>query len=325
MTGRTDAPPTTAPAAEVRDLSFAYVSPDGEDHVALDGLTLEVPSGAVFGLLGPNGSGKSTLLSLLAGLRRPAAGDVRVLGRPPSAPLRARIGLLFQETSLDPLMTPRETLWLHGRLFGLGGRALRDGIGQRLEGVGLSDRANALISTLSGGMKRRLELARVLLTSPQLILLDEPTTGLDPDAEAALWTHLLEANRDGASIILATNKVHEAEKHCHRVAFIHRGRLARQGTPAELKSVLKHDSVWVEWPTLPPAMVNEIAAWEGVGKLTWAQPTLHATVDAASAFVPRLFQTAGDGIRAVRIRESTLEDAYFDIVGASLIAEDEPR
>jgi ABC-type multidrug transport system ATPase subunit len=318
MTGRTAAPPTTAPAADVRNLSFAYVSPGGEDRVALDGLTLEVPSGAVFGLLGPNGSGKSTLLSLLAGLRQPAAGDVRVLGRPPSAPLRARIGLLFQETSLDPLMTPRETLWLHGRLFGLGGRALRDGIDQRLEGVGLSDRANAPISTLSGGMKRRLELARVLLPRPELILLDEPTTGLDPDAEVALWTHLRRANEDGTTIVLATNKVHEADEHCHRVAFLHHGRLAAQGTPAELRAGLRRDAVWVEWPEFPSALADEIAAWEGVGRLTWVRPTLHATVDAASAFVPRLFQAAGDGIRAVRIRESTLEDAYFYIVGASL-------
>ncbi|KKK92208.1 hypothetical protein LCGC14_2705240, partial [marine sediment metagenome] len=184
--------------------------------------------------------------------------------------------------------------------------------------VGLADRADSLVSTLSGGMKRRLELARVLLPSPRLILLDEPTTGLDPDAEAALWARLHQANEDGATIILATNKVQEADKHCGSVAFLHRGRLAAQGTPADLKAGLKRDAVWVEWPDFPPALTEEIAAWEGVGKFTWSHPILHATVDAASAFVPRLFKAAGDGIRAVRIRESTLEDAYFDIVGASL-------
>ncbi len=313
MSTQTAAPPATDLAVRVQDLSFAYA-----ERRALDSLALQVPSGAVFGLLGPNGSGKSTLLSLLAGLQVPSAGDLRVLGQPPSAALRARIGILFQETSLDPLMTPRETLWLHGRLYGLGGHALRDRIDRLLEGVGLSERADSLVSTLSGGMKRRLELARVLLPAPQLILLDEPTTGLDPDAEAALWAHLRQANRDGATIILATNKVQEADEHCHQVAFIRHGRLAAQGAPAELKAALKRDAVWVEWPDFPPALADEIAAWDGVGKLTWAPPTLHATVDAASAFVPRLFQTAGDGIRAVRIRESTLGDAYFDIVGASL-------
>jgi len=324
----TAAPPATNPAAQVQRLSFAYDArtapsaglPAGRHGLgqALDGLTLDVPSGAVFGLLGPNGSGKSTLLSLLVGLRQPSAGEVRVLGQPPSAAIRARIGLLFQETSLDPLMTLRETLWLHGRLYGLGGHTLRTTIEQLLESVGLADRADSLVSTLSGGMKRRLELARVLLPSPQLILLDEPTSGLDPDAEAALWTRLHQANQTGATIILATNNVHEADKHCQQVAFIHRGRLATQGTPAELKAGLKRDAVWVEWPDLPPALADEIAAWEGVGKLTWAHPTLHVTVDAASAFVPRLFQAAEDGIRAIRIRESTLEDAYFDIVGVSL-------
>jgi ABC-type multidrug transport system ATPase subunit len=215
-------------------------------------------------------------------------------------------------------MTPGETLWLHGRLYGLGGRALHERIAALLESVGLAERAGSFVSTLSGGMKRRLELARVLLPAPELILLDEPTTGLDPDAEAALWARLLEANRAGATIVLATNKVNEAERHCDRVAFIHRGRLAAEGAPAALKAGLKRDAVWVEWPDFTPALAEEIGAWEGVGKLTCAHPTLHATVDAASAFVPRLFQAAGDGIRAVRIRESTLEDAYFDIVGASL-------
>ena len=342
MTARTAAPPTTDLAAQVRDLSFVYAPPGGEQRLApstlrqgsgqalsgqaLDGLSLDIPSGSVFGLLGPNGSGKSTLLSLLAGLRRPSSGTVLVLGRTPSHALRARIGLLFQETSLDPLMTPRETLWLQGRLFGLSASdGLRTRIDQLLEGVGLSERADALVSTLSGGMKRRLELARTLLPSPRLILLDEPTTGLDPDAVAALWAQLHKANDGGATIVLASNKVQEADAHCHGVAFLHHGRLAAQGAPAALRAGLKRDAVWVEWPDFPTALADDIAAWEGVGNLTWADPTLHVTVDAASAFIPRLFQAApggGDGIRAVRIRESTLEDAYFDIVGASLSDED---
>jgi ABC-2 type transport system ATP-binding protein len=317
----TAAPPATdSPAARTDGVSFAY----GERQ-ALDGLTLAVPAGSVFGLLGPNGSGKSTLLSLLAGLREPASGEVRVLGEAPSPALRARIGLLFQETSLDRLMTARETLWLHGRLYGLGGGSLRERIDSALDEVGLAERADSLVATLSGGMKRRLELARVLLPAPRLILLDEPTTGLDPDAEAAIWSRLRAANSEGATVVVATNKVREAEANCDRVAFLHRGRLAARGTPAELKAALRRDAVWVEWPEFPPALADEIAAWEGVGRLTWSPPVLHATVDAASVFVPRLFGTAGDGIRAVRIRESTLEDAYFDIVGAALSGEEAER
>lgn len=324
MATHTATPPGTHAAVAVRDVSFAYADPStgSGQAVALDGLTLDVPVGSVLGLLGPNGSGKSTLLSLLAGLRAPSSGEVRVLDEAPSSALRARTGILFQESCLDPLMTARETLWLSGRLYGLAGPELRRRIDSLLADVGLSERANALVRTLSGGMKRRLELARVLLHSPGLVLLDEPTTGLDPDAEAALWQRLQAANRDGSTIIVATNKVGEADAHCDRVAFLHGGRLAAQGTPSELKAGLRRDAVWVEWPGLTQPLADEIESWEGVGALTWAAPTLHATVDAASTFVPRLFTLAGDGIRTVRVRESTLEDAYFDIVGAALTDEE---
>ena len=314
----TEAPPQAPPAAVAAEgVSFSYA-----DRTALDGLTLSVPSGSLFGLLGPNGSGKSTLLSLLAGLRTPAAGALRVLGESPSPALRARIGLLFQETSLDPLMTARETLWLHGRLYAVGSRGLRQRIEETLATVGLAERARDRVGTLSGGMKRRLELARALLPSPDLLLLDEPTTGLDPDSEQALWSHLLQINGTGVTIILATNKVGEADRQCDTVAFIHQGRLVAQGSPAELKAGLKRDAVWLEG-TFSDALVAQIAAWPDVGKLTWASPLLHATVDSAAGFVPRLFQAAGDSIVSVRLRESTLEDAYFDIVGAA-VAEGAP-
>jgi ABC-2 type transport system ATP-binding protein len=311
------APPSPALAAQVEAVGFAYAAPEGQRPALVD-LSLDVPVGAVFGLLGPNGSGKSTLLSLLAGLRRPSSGRLTVLGGPPSAALRARIGVLFQETCLDPLMTPRETLALCGRLHGLGGYDLRQRIGALLDAVGLADRANALVAALSGGMKRRLELARVLLHSPDLLLLDEPTTGVDPDAEAAVWSLIGDANREGATVIVATNDVLEADRRCDRVAFLHAGRLAASGAPAELKAGLRRDSVLVEWPDLPAPLLDEIAGWEGVGALRWSPPTLHATVDDASTFVPRLFALAGHGVRGVRIRESTLEDAYFDVVGAAI-------
>jgi ABC-2 type transport system ATP-binding protein len=297
-------------AAEAEGVCFAYA-----DRPALDGLSLSVPRGSVFGLLGPNGSGKSTLLSLLAGLRAPGAGTLRVLGEAPSAALRARIGFLFQETSLDPLMTARETLWLHGRLFGVGAAALRRRTGEVLETVGLADRAGSLAGTLSGGMKRRLELARALLPEPELVLLDEPTTGLDPDAQNALWAHLLELRaRAGATVVLATNDVGEADRYCERVAFMHGGRVVAEGTPPELKSGLRHDAVWAEG-SFDERTLETVRAWPGVGKLTWAPPVLHVTVDSAPAFVPRLFQAAGDSISGIRLREATLEDAYFDMVG----------
>lgn len=299
-------------AVETSELTFAYNS-----HPALAGLSLSIEAGTLCGLLGPNGSGKSTLLSILAGLRTPDEGVALTLGEHPSPGLRARIGFLFQETCLDPLMTANETLVLHGRLYGMSPTETRRRAAELLAALGLEDRAGSFVRTLSGGMKRRLELARSLLPQPELLLLDEPTTGLDPDSEQALWNHLVEINRGGVTIVLSTNKVGEADQRCDTVAFIHKGRVAAQGTPADLKTGLKRDAVWAEG-TFAEVTIQGVSGWPDVGRLTWAPPVLHATVDSAAAFVPRLFQAAGDSIAAIRLREATLEDAYFDIVGAAV-------
>jgi ABC-type multidrug transport system ATPase subunit len=316
---RTTEAPTTAgaPAAFLRDVSFSYPG-----RIALDGLSLTVPAGSVFGLLGPNGSGKSTLLSLLAGLRAPDSGELTILGRSPAPDLRARIGFLFQATSLDPRMTATDTLRLHGRLHGMRATALRERIRMSLDAVGLLERAESPVATLSGGMKRRLELARALLPEPDLLLLDEPTTGLDPESEQLLWSHLTQINGAGATVILATNKVAEAERYCSAVAFVHRGRVVAEGSPGDLKAGLKHDGVWVEGD-FATELIEKVSAWPDVGRITWAPPVLHATVDSAATFVPRLFQAAGDTIHAVRLREATLEDAYFDIVGAPISGDEQ--
>ena len=307
-----EASPATALAVETTGLTFAY---DGQ--AALTGLSLSIPAGALCGLLGPNGSGKSTLLSILAGLRMPDAGVALALGEHPTPRLRARIGFLFQETCLDLLMTANEIMGLHGRLYGMSPSAVRQRSAELLGALGLDDRAGSFVRTLSGGMKRRLELARALLPQPELLLLDEPTTGLDPDSEQALWTHLDDINRKGVTIVLSTNKVGEADQRCDTVALIHQGRVAAQGSPAELKADLKRDAVWAEG-TFSDGAIEQVRGWPDVGRLTWAPPVLHATVDSASAFVPRLFQAAGDSITAIRLREATLEDAYFDIVGAAM-------
>ncbi|MBI1886550.1 MAG: ABC transporter ATP-binding protein [Chloroflexi bacterium] len=302
---------------EARGLVVAY----GERQ-ALDGVSLTVPAGPAFALLGPNGSGKTTLLSVIVGLQAPQSGTVQVLGRPPGPRARAEVGVVFQESCLDPLMTVEETLRLQARLFGLRAGEARERIAALLAGFGLAERAREATRTLSGGLKRRLELARALLPSPALLLLDEPTTGLDPDARLALWEHLNEVKAAGTTLLVATNDVAEAERHCDTVAFLDRGRLVAQGSPAELKRDLKRDSVRVEWLAFPDsAGLEAVSSLPGVGKATWAPPFLHVTVDSAGAFVPRLFQLAGEGIRSVGIHESTLEDAYFQIVGAPLSGE----
>jgi ABC-type multidrug transport system ATPase subunit len=304
---------STSVAIEVRDAAYRY----GE-RPALDGLSLSVPQGAIFGLLGPNGSGKSTLLSLLVGLRQPAAGEIRVLGAPPSPSVRAKVGIVFQERSLDPQMTVRETMALQGRLFGMTRDDIAARTGELLERMGLLDRAGSFTRTLSGGMKRRLELARALLPDPEVIVLDEPTLALDPDSKHRLWEHLMEANAEGRTLLLATNDVAEAERYCDTVALIDSGRLVAQGAPAELKAGLRREAVRVEWRSELAARSAQLDGWAEAGHVRLAGQTTHVTVDAASPFLTRLFQQCGDQIHGVRIEQSTLEDVYFQLVGKGI-------
>ena len=304
---------TATPAIEASDLVYHY----GE-RLALDRLSLAIPRGRIFGLLGPNGSGKSTLLSILVGRRIAEAGTVRILGEPLSNALRRRIGVVFQEPSLDAVMTVSETMDLQARMFGLKRRDAEVATRVLLERVSLADRMSSPTSSLSGGMKRRLELARALLTGPDVLLLDEPTLALDPDSRLRLWEHLLEANAEGRTLLLATNDVLEAERYCDEVALIDHGRPVAQGAPADLKRDLRDESVRIEWDSDPTAEAAVIETWPGVGHVRIAGQTTHVTVDDASPFLARLFQQSGDRVRGVRIEHSTLEDVYFQLVGRGI-------
>ena len=306
-------PSPQAPAVVLHDATYRHAGGHG-----VEALSVTLPRGEVLALLGPNGAGKSTALHLVAGLLEPQQGSAQVLGGPLTPARRRHIGVLFQESSLDPQMTVRETLWLHGRLFALGRRPLRRRIADLLALLDLSDRANDAVETLSGGMKRRLELARAVLHEPDLLLLDEPSLGLDPGAKAQLWDLLHRSNAGGAALLIATNDVAEAEQHCRTVAFLERGRLVTAGPPARLKRDLRRDSVRVEWPAFPAALADTLAAWPDVGRVTCAPPIVHITVDDAATFVPQLFRLADGAIQGIRIRASSLEDAYFQWVGTPL-------
>ena len=308
------APPATAtPAIEARDLVYRY----GE-RLALDSLSLAIPRGRIFGLLGPNGSGKSTLLSILIGRRVAESGSVCILGEPLSNALRRRVGVVFQEPSLDAVMTVAETMDLQARMFGLSRHDAAVATRVLLERVSLADRVSSPTASLSGGMKRRLELARALLTGPEVLLLDEPTLALDPDSRLRLWEHLLEANAEGRTLLLATNDVHEAERYCDEVALIDHGRPVAQGTPAALKRDLRDEAVRIDWKTDPAADAAAIETWPGIGHVRVSGHTTHVTVDDASAFLARLFQHSGDRVHGVRIEQSTLEDVYFQLVGRGI-------
>ena len=203
----------------------------------LAGVDLEVAAGECFGLLGPNGAGKTTTLKLCLGLLTPDAGEIRLLGHPVPTQARVarqRVGVVPQFDNLDPDFTVAENLVVYGRYFGLKDRDIKARISELLEFAGLGGRADARIQTLSGGMKRRLTLARALVNDPQLIFMDEPTTGLDPQARHLIWERLRRLRQEGKTLILTTHFMEEAERLCSRIAIMDHGRIIAQGAPRAL-------------------------------------------------------------------------------------------
>ena len=219
---------------EVRALKKQY-----EAREVVAGLDLTLEPGVCFGLLGPNGAGKTTTLRLCLGLADPDAGEIRMLGLPVperAREARSRVGVVPQVDNLDPDFTVRENLLVYGRYFDIAVPTLEARIPGLLEFAGLTAREHSRIQTLSGGMKRRLTLARALVNDPQLIFLDEPTTGLDPQARHLIWERLRQLTSEGRTILLTTHFMDEAERLCHRVAIIDNGRKIAEGSPRELIS-----------------------------------------------------------------------------------------
>ncbi|QJT05208.1 ABC transporter ATP-binding protein [Streptomyces asoensis] len=207
------------------------------DSLAVDDIHFEVRAGEVFSLLGPNGAGKSSTMRMLCGTSTPSGGSLRILGMNPvkdGPAIRARLGVVPQKDSLDRELTVLENLTTYARLFGMSRRAARNRSMELLEFVRLTDRAKDLIDSLSGGMMRRLAIARALVNEPDIVLLDEPTTGLDPQARHLLWDRLRELKRNGATVVLTTHYMDEAEQLSDRIMIVDRGRIVAIGTPGQL-------------------------------------------------------------------------------------------
>jgi len=221
---------------EAHNLRKSY---GGEEVVA--GVSFGIRAGECFGLLGPNGAGKTTTLRLCLGLTDPGGGSIELMQRPvpgEARPARARVGVVPQMDNLDPDFTVSENLFVYGRYFGLTEHAIRERIPELLEFAGLTARAASQIQALSGGMKRRLTLARALINDPDLIFMDEPTTGLDPQARHLIWERLKQLLARGKTIVLTTHFMEEAERLCARLAIMDRGRFITEGSPREL--ILRH-------------------------------------------------------------------------------------
>jgi ABC-2 type transport system ATP-binding protein len=311
----------TPSVISVRDLVHRY-----GDRTALNGVSFDVRPAELFGLLGPNGSGKTTLFRILSTLMIPVAGRALILGfdatRDPNN-LRRHIGVVFQAQSIDIKLTAAENLRHQGHLYGLRGAALKSRIQEMLTRVGLADRARDKAETFSGGMQRRLELAKGLLHHPSVLLLDEPTTGLDPGARRDLWQYLqILRDEEKVTVIVTTHLMEEAE-HCDRLAILNEGKLVALGTPAELKHEIGGDVILLDTRD-PEALAEKIRARFDVdAQVLDGQVRLER--ENGHRFITDVVEAYPGEIEAISISKPTLEDVFIHRTGHRFWTEEVAR
>ncbi|HKW70640.1 MAG TPA: ATP-binding cassette domain-containing protein [Candidatus Dormibacteraeota bacterium] len=293
------------------------------DLEAVAGIDLEVHPGEIFGFLGPNGAGKSTTISMLCTLLAPTAGAARVAGvdvvHDPAA-VRQRIGLVFQDPSLDDQLTARENLEFHAFIYSVPSPERRRRIDEMLDMMQLTDRASSQVKTFSGGMKRRLEIARGMLHQPQILFLDEPTLGLDPQTRKSIWTHLNELRgTKGVTIFMTTHYMDEAE-YCDRIAIIDHGKIVALGTPDELKAMVGGDVVTIT-SNQPEVAAKEIKELLGVVP-SGDNGTLRMEVADGKSFVPRVVRELTAQVETVSLRRPSLDDVFLKLTGRAIREEE---
>jgi ABC-2 type transport system ATP-binding protein len=318
---------TSAPASDQAISSVIRV--DGIRHsygqrAALKGISFDVRAGEIFGLLGPNGSGKTTLFRILSTLMLPTGGQATIAGfdvaRQPDQ-VRRRIGVVFQAKSIDLKLSAAENLWHQGHLYGLRSGVLQSRIQEMLQRVALLDRAKDRVETFSGGMQRRVELAKGLMHRPSVLLLDEPTTGLDPGARRDLWLYLDELRRqENVAIIVTTHLMEEAER-CDRLAILSSGEIVGLGTPAELRSEIGGDVVMLETAD-PASLADRIQARFGISA-TVLENKVRMEIKDGLRFVTSLAETFPGTIQSVSISKPTLDDVFISRTGHRFWAENE--
>ena len=289
------------------------------DRVAVDGIDFVVEPGEAFGFLGPNGAGKSSTMRMIGCVSHPSDGELHVFGedvRHNGPAIRARLGVVPQEDNLDTELTVWDNLVIYGRYFGLPLSLIRERVGPLLEFMQLADRRDARVDPLSGGMKRRLTIARALVNAPELLLLDEPTTGLDPQARHLLWDRLYQLRRDGVSLILTTHYMDEAEQLCDRLVIMDGGRIVAEGTPAGL--IQQHASREVVELRVDEALrARAQSALASTGRVELAGERLLVYTDDAE-HVTKTAAAAGIEPSSLLTRRGSLEDVFLIITGRSL-------
>ena len=288
--------------------------------VAVDGVDFAVQRGEAFGFLGPNGAGKSSTMRMIGCVSPPSGGTLRILGMDPvqdGPKIRARLGVVPQLDTLDMELTVRENLIIYGRYFGLSRKEVRLRAAELLEFVQLDERADDRVEPLSGGMKRRLTIARALVNEPELLLLDEPTTGLDPQARHVVWERLFRLKQQGVTLVLTTHYMDEAEQLCDRLVVMDRGRIAEEGSPLELIRRLSTREV-VELRFAHEAPYVDEQTFNGqVARIEKLPDRLLLYTDDGDALVPVAHERLHP--QSVLVRRSTLEDVFLRLTGRTLV------
>lgn len=292
---------------------------------ALKDVNLEIGKGELFGLLGPNGAGKTTLISILATVLPASRGTASVCGHDvqrEQEAVRRAIGIVFQDPTLDDELTGRENLDFHGRLYGMRAGIRASRIEEVLSLVDLSERCNDLVKTYSGGMRRRLEIARGLMHRPEVLFLDEPTLGLDPQTRRKIWNYIKSLKDSfGMTIILTTHYMDEADRLCSRVAIIDRGEIVALDSPQNLKARLGGDVLLLDISEPNPEFVAKLKENEELRSVSIKDGELILTVSRGESFVPRVFETAhelGVTISEVSMRKPNLEDVFIQLTGREI-------
>jgi len=296
---------------------------------AVDGVDLRIPSGEIYGFLGPNGAGKSTTVHMLCTLLSPTGGRARVagfdVGTQPGQ-VRLRIGVALQEAALDPKQTGTELLRLQGRLYGLTRKEVAQRVDELAELIDLGDFLDRLVGTYSGGMKRRLDLAAALIHNPEIVFLDEPTTGLDPVSRVQVWSEVRRLNQQlGITIFLTTQYLEEADELAHRVGIIDNGRIVAEGTPTALKKAVGADVIIVRVDGDPGSACSVLEQVRGVQSVEVHGSELVIATDAGSATIsPVAVALAATEVvvRDLTLRTPTLDDVFLDLTGTHIERDD---
>ena len=289
------------------------------DIEAVRGIDFEVAAGETFGFLGPNGAGKSTTIKILCTLARPTAGRASVAGHDVVSDrdaVRRNIGLVFQDTTLDSYLTGAQNLRFHAELYAVPSAAVEPRMKQVLDMVGLWDRRDSLVSTYSGGMQRRLEIARGLLHAPHVLFLDEPTVGLDPQTRSSIWEYINDLkSREDITIFLTTHYMDEAE-HCDRIAIIDHGKIVAIDTPEALKASVGKDRVQIETGN-DDAAISELKDLFGIDAAIH-EGAVTFSVESGEQFVPQLFARLSVPIRSVSVSRPSLDDVFMSYTGTTI-------